>query len=114
MLLRKKNSIEAGDLKDLCTLFQPTYISDGRGGKSVAFSEVQEVWCKAVPLRNTRSLEEAQLIFNQALVFTIRYGVDIKEDWQIEFNGKTYIIHMIDDIDTRYQYLSIIAYTKRI
>jgi head-tail adaptor len=46
-------------------------------------------------------------------MFTIRTSqVNITADWQLEFNGRTYTIHTIDDIDNRYQYLLIVALSK--
>ncbi len=115
MKLVRKNSIEAGDLKYLCKLLQPISIPDGRGGSGVAFTEYAEVWCKAMPSNNNRVLEQAQITFNESVKFTIRVSeVPIKPNWKIEFNGKTYQIHTIYDIDTRYQYLSILAYTNNL
>ena len=115
MKLVRKNSIEAGDLKDRCTLLIPIAINDGRGGSATAFSTYAEVWCKAMPSTDSRTLEQAQVIFNEAIKFTIRVNeIPIKSNWKIIFNGKTYTIHAINDIDTRYQYLSILAYTSNL
>lgn len=111
-LNRKSNSINAGDLKDLCTLYEPFSIPDGRGGSRTSFLTYGQVWCKAIPKRSSRALQEAQVVFNEALEFTIRYGIPIKANWELEFNGRRYIIHSVDDIENRYQYYSVLAYTK--
>lgn len=113
MKLTKKNSINAGDLKDRLTLLIPSATNDGRGGKTVTYSDYATVWCKASPANNSRTLQEAQLVFNDSFRFTIRYSeVPVTANWKIRFNGKDYTIHTVDDIENRYQYLSILAYSK--
>jgi SPP1 family predicted phage head-tail adaptor len=109
----RSNMITAGLLKDTATLLQPIYTSDGRGGTTVAFVPFGVVWCSAIPSRDTRALEEAAIAYNQSINFTIRVqNVSLTNDWKIEFNGKTYDIHSISDIDNRYQYWEIFAYTN--
>jgi SPP1 family predicted phage head-tail adaptor len=114
-LNRRSGQITAGDLKDRLTLKSPTYTPDGQGGNTVTYSDYGVVWCMAKPATNTRALEQAQLIFNDAMRFTIRVSqVPITADWQIVFNDNTFIIHTIDDIEGRHQYLSILAYSKEL
>jgi len=112
-LNRRSGSISAGDLKDRCSLLQPTYTSNGRGGQDTTFATYATVWCKATPSSNSRELVEAQITYYDAFHFTIRKSeVPIKSDWHIDFNGRTYTIHTVDDIENRYQYLKILAYSK--
>lgn len=112
-LNRRPGTISAGDLKDRLTLLQPTYTADGQGGTTITHATYGIVWCKAKPANNLRSLQESQLVFNEAMMFTIRASqVNITADWQLEFNGRTYTIHTIDDVDNRYQYLLIVALSK--
>jgi SPP1 family predicted phage head-tail adaptor len=115
MKITKKNTITAGDLKDRLTLLIPTVVSNGRGGSTITYSDYATVWCKAQPYRNSRTLQEAQLIFNDSFNFIIRYSeVPITAAWMIRFNGADYTIHTIDDVENRYQYYSILAYTKKL
>lgn len=114
-LSRRKDTISAGDLKDRCELMQPTYISDGQGGRTTVFSSVGSVWCQANPASNSRALSEAQVTYWDAFRFCIRVSsLQIKGDWQIVFNERTYTIHYIQDIENRYQYLSILAYSHKL
>jgi SPP1 family predicted phage head-tail adaptor len=109
----RSNMITAGLLKDTATLLQPIYTSDGRGGTTVAFVPFGVVWCSAIPSKDSRALEEASIAYNQSINFTIRVqNVSLTNDWQIQFNGKIYDIHSISDIDNRYQYWEIFAYTN--
>lgn len=115
MKLTRPNEINAGSLKDRLTLRQPTSVADGRGGSTVTFTDYATVWCKASPANNSRTLEEAQVTFYDSFRFTIRVStVPINATWQIVFNGRTYTIHTVDDIENRYQYLSILAYSKQL
>jgi SPP1 family predicted phage head-tail adaptor len=114
-LNRRSGIITAGDLKDRATLLSPTYTVDGQGGNTITYAQYGVVWCMAKPATNSRTLQEAQLVFNEAMKFTIRYSeVAITADWRIEFNGRTFIIHTLDDIENRYQYLEILAYSKNL
>jgi SPP1 family predicted phage head-tail adaptor len=115
MKLIRKNSINAGDLKDRLTLLMPTVLPDGRGGSSTVYVSEFTVWCKATPHHNTRALDEAQVIYYDAFRFTIRTSeLNLNGTWKIRFNGREYTIHTIDDIENRYQYLEIIAYSKKL
>lgn len=114
-LARRISTISAGDLKDRCELMQPIYGNDGRGGHPVTFVSAGSVWCKASPASNNRQLSDAQIIFWDAFRFTIRVStLNVSGDWQIVFNGRTYTLHYIQDIDNRYQYLSILAYSPKL
>lgn len=113
MIRPKRNEITAGSLKDRCTLIPVTYASDGRGGQTPTDGTGIEVWCHANPTRDSRQLLEAQLTFLDALDITIRYqNIAIDPNWKIEFNGKTYTIHTIKNVYTRYQYWEILCYSK--
>ena len=114
-LNRRAGTISAGDLKDRLTLLQPTYTPDGQGGNTVSYSPYGVVWCRAGSPNNTRQLQEAQLTFYDAAEFIIRFSqVPLTPDWQIEFQGKTYTIFSVYDIEHRYQYYRIIAYSKEL
>ena len=115
MKLIRKNTISAGSLKDRLTLLMPTVTPDGRGGSSTVYSTEYAVWCKATPANNTRALDEAQVIYYDAFRFTVRTSeLNLNGTWKIRFNGREYTIHTIDDIENRYQYLSILAYSKKL
>lgn len=112
----KRNSrqsyINAGNLKDRLTLQQPTYTSDGRGGRITTWDNDISVWCEAMPNRGARTLEQASVKFEQSIKFIIRVqDIPVAQDWRILFNGKTYLIHSITDIEQRYEYWEIQAYS---
>ena len=114
-LSKRYDQIVAGDLKDRCKLLQPTSTSNGRGGSAVSYSEYAEVWVKAMPANNSRTLSEAQVTFFDAFKFTIRTSeIPVNANWQITFNNRTYTIHSVHDINNAYQYLEILAYSKKL
>ena len=113
MIRQRTNTIDAGTLKDRCSILEPTFISNGRGGYDASYAVNTTVWCNASPARDTRQLEEAAINFDQPMTFIIRVQeVALTNDWKIIFNGRTYTIHSIVDIDNRYQYWSIFAYSN--
>ena len=108
----RQNFINAGNLKDRLTLQQPTYTSDGRGGRTTTWGNDISVWCEAMPNRGSRELEQAAVKFEQPIKFIIRVqDIPLAQDWRIIFNGKTYLIHSVTDIEQRYEYWEIQAYS---
>jgi SPP1 family predicted phage head-tail adaptor len=108
----RQNSITASNLKDRLTLQQPTYSPDGQGGFPTSWSDYGEVWCQANPNSGSRELEQAAVKFGQPIRFIIRVqNIPLAQDWRIVYNGKTYLIHSVHDIEQRYQYWQITAYT---
>jgi SPP1 family predicted phage head-tail adaptor len=110
----RQNNINAGNLKDRLTLQQPLYAGDGRGGTIVLnYINSVDVWCQADPNSGSRELEQAAVKFDQPIRFIIRVqDIPLAQDWRIIYNGKTYLIHSVHDIEQRYQYWQITAYTE--
>jgi SPP1 family predicted phage head-tail adaptor len=108
----RQNHINAGNLKDVLTLQQPIYTSDGQGGAITTWGNDVTVWCEANPNSGARELEQAAVKFDQPIRFIIRVqNIPLAQDWRILYNGKTYLIHSVHDIEQRYQYWQITAYT---
>ena len=108
----RQNVIVAGNLKDRVTLQQPIYTSDGQGGTITTWGNDIEVWCEANPGSGARELEQAAVKFDQPIRFIIRVqDIPLAQDWRAVFNGKTYLIHSVHDIEQRYQYWQITAYS---
>ena len=108
----RQNHINAGNLIDTLLLQQPTYASDGQGGTTTTWSDYGTVWCQADPGAGSRELEQAAVKFDQPIRFIIRVqDIPLAQDWRAIFNGKTYLIHSIHDIEQRYQYWQITAYS---
>lgn len=115
-LYTTRPTITADDLKDQLTLQSPVYGDDGRGGKPIASWEtvIEDMWCQVKGANGNRSLQEAQLTFNEAKIFRVRYPDDfvITADMRVVFQGKNFTIHAQDDIDNKFRYVEILAYTK--
>lgn len=108
----RQNFINAGNLKDRLTLQQPIYSSNGRGGTETTWGNDISVWCEAMPNKGGRALEQAAVKFDQPIKFIIRVqDIPLAQDWRIIFNGKTYLIHSVTDIEQRYEYWEIQAYS---
>lgn len=116
MKLYKKNiTISADDLKDVCTLYEPSRAAGERGRTITTYTSRGAVNCQFTPNRGSRALQEAQLTYNEVATIRIRYNYDypgINADWQVEFNGKRYTVHSVEDMYNRHQYLELLAYTK--
>lgn len=115
-LKRRSDTLGSGDMRARITMLQPTYTADGRGGQTVTFAAYSTVWAKAEPKTESRRLQEAQVTYNDAYDFTIRFSeMPLTADWMIRYKGRDYTIHPgIHDIEDRHQYWSILAYTKKL
>lgn len=113
-LYRRLGEINAGFLKDRAQLMAPSYVTDNYGQTTITYTLQQEVWAGVKNASNSRQLQEAQVIFEDASYLYIRYGVQITADYQIIFEGKTYTIYSIQDIENRFQYYQILMYSKKL
>lgn len=115
MRMGRKNTIDAGDLREQVTLLQPIRVDDGRGGFTTTYTAYGNVWARVRPVRSSRTLADAQVQFGEAFEFVIRVSeVPITADWHINYFGRTFTIHGIDDIENRREYYNVLAYTQQI
>lgn len=110
---RRTGELTAASLKDRCTLKKPTLTSDGRGGYVTTYTS-QEVWCMAIPRANSRSTDQAQIIYDDIIDFYIRYGVPFDASYVVEFKGAEYVVQNVNDINNRYQYYKFEGVSKKL
>lgn len=110
MKLVRTNEICAETMRELFTVQTLTQTTDGEGGYTYAVSSSADYWGDISPLSQSRALMEMSLAFKKAVRIYTRYTTGITVDNKIVFDGETYTIHSVLDIDTKRQYLKIIAY----
>ena len=110
MKLVRQNEICAETMRELFTVQSYTRASDGEGGYTYTASTSADYWGDISPLSQSRALLELSLSFKKAVRIYTRYTDAITVNNKIIFDGEEYTIHSVLDIDTKKQYLKIIAY----
>ena len=96
-------------MRDLIGIKSPIYTVNDQSGTDVAYEDPDTVYARVTPLRNTRDLDAAGLAYNNPLEIYCRFVETTKDDL-IEYAGKNYTIHSIEDVNNIRQYLKIICY----
>jgi len=73
------------------------------------FATVATVWAKHIPVSGITQLDTKSI--NQAITdrFTIRYRTDIKADNWISYNGNSYRIRTVEDINGARRFLELLT-----
>ena len=102
--------INAGDYNKKISIYAVTEIEDNAGFKTKSKSIVLNAWAKVKTTRGFTLLKD-NTDFEQAHTnFTIRYPKkEITRDMLIDFNGKTYTIEYLNNIDEKNVELEIQA-----
>ncbi len=72
-----------------------TRTSDSQGGWTVAWATSTSEWAKAVPLSQSRALDQGGVKYRLAVEFTIRRGTTITSVNRIVWNSENYTIHSV-------------------
>lgn len=92
--------INAGKYRHKITIYSTTVVKDSAGFQSVTRTEVLTTYASVKTTRGF-TLIKSDTDFEKAYTnFTIRYPVTtINRDMQIDFNGKTYTIEYLNNVD---------------
>ncbi len=72
-----------------------TRTSDSQGGWTSVWSTSTSEWARAVPLSQSRTLDQGGIKYRMAVEFTIRRGTQITAANRIVWNSENYIIHSV-------------------
>ena len=105
--------INAGMLSQRITLQQRAAGQDVLGNASGAWSDVEQVWARARPLRSRELFAAGQTENVTDVEFTIRWRADVASTWRILWRG---VAHDITgepiDVDGQQQWLELLATTN--
>jgi len=114
ILRRSIYQIDAGEMRDIVTLCPPTIVSDGRGGETITFPTANQLTVYALvhPGGNARQLQEHNLTYDNIITVYLRYNAAFVENWQLIFNGDTYIVHKSSDVDSKRRFIQLLCFAK--
>lgn len=115
MRISRKNSmvLDMGKFRDLAVFIPPTDSADGRGGVTRSYNVYDgvEEYVYIEPLRDTRSLQQANLIYNDAYNLYVRSG-DYDPSWRVVLDGRNFTIHIAENVDFNNRFVKMVIWTK--
>ena len=105
-------TVDATTFRQIVGVYIPSYTSDGRGGETVSYSLLTQLYADVQSETDTRTLQELGFTVNDIYKVRTRF-VNITNAAKILWNGNYYTIHKTSDLGLRQRYLEIICYTKQ-
>lgn len=101
--------MQAGGLHERITIEHETEVPDGGGGWTIEWDELATGYARAIHQSGNERLEAAQLQYERAVEFLIRYRDDVTVQERVVWNGEIYAIHDVDTTGRRDGELRLIA-----
>ena len=114
ILRRGIRVIDIGEMRNIITLKPPTITVGERGNETLTFPEADWVQSYALvhPGGNERSLQEANLTYDNIITVYIRYNADLKSNWKLNYDGFDYTIHKSSNVDAKNRFIELLCYAK--
>ena len=111
---RYTQAITVGEMRNIITLKPPTITVGTRGNEVYTYPEANWISCYAFvrPGGNERSLQEANLTYDNIVSIYMRYRSDLKSNWLINYDGFDYTIHQSTNVDAVNRFIDLICYAK--
>jgi len=84
-----------GKRRDYITIEAATETSDSQGGSVQTWATSSSEWARAVPLSQSRTLDQGGIKYKLAVEFTIRRGTTVTPLNRIVWNSENYTIHSV-------------------
>ena len=107
---KKSNYVDANTMYSEIGLYVPTITADGQGGYTTTYALQEVVFGDFRPMDENRKLMDAQITYTRAAKLFIRYDVTITNNYKIEAEGETYVIHSLKDVENQFRYYEILMY----
>ena len=89
--------MRSGLLNERLTVMRPTTTKDVNGAETVVLEAVGSYWCHVLHNRHDRSDNDVdRVVYNPEIRFELRASVPIADNDVIDFDGKRYVIDMIE------------------
>ena len=99
----------AGELDQRVKIMRSSLVSDGMGGNTLTWSELNEVWCHVRPMSGREINDFDQLNAQASYLFVVRNGLDVTDSDALEWDGIMYNIRIRKQPKKRALYLEIEA-----
>lgn len=107
---KKANYVDANTMYSEIGLYVPTITADGQGGYTTTYALQETVFGDFRPMDESRKLMDLQITYTRAAKLFIRYDVTINNNYKIEAEGDTYVIHSLKDVENQFRFYEILMY----
>ena len=107
---KKSNYVDANTMYSEIGLYVPTITADGQGGYTTTYALQEVVFGDFRPMDENRTLMDAQITYTRAAKLFVRYDVTITNNYKIEAEGETYVIHSLKDVENQFRFYEILMY----
>lgn len=97
----------AGFLRERIRIEQESNVSDGQGGSTLSWTEVDTVWSRVSPVRGREVLQGQQVQDETMHRITIRYRTDITPKMRVVWRGRIMNIREVINPDEHKKYLQL-------
>lgn len=89
--------LKSGDMRNYCEVQAATRTSDGQGGFTSTWATIGSEWFKAVPLSQSRTLDQGGIKYKLAVEFTgrKRSAYVLTAAHRLVWNSENYTIHSV-------------------
>lgn len=84
-----------GKRRNYITIEVATRTSDSQGGWTTTWTTSSSEWSRAVPLSQSRTLDQGGVKYKLAVEFTIRRGTVVTPANRVVWNSENYTIHSV-------------------
>lgn len=102
------SGIIASDFNRRITLTSYNYSQSGSGGVSAVEAEIFDTWAKVEQKGGGVNSNQAQMMSDASYRITIRYRPQVTKNWNISYEGQTFIINSISFDNPAYKRFMII------
>ena len=114
ILRRSIQVIDIGEMRDIIILKPPTITVGERNNQVYSYPEADWINAYALvhPGGNERSLQEANLTYDNIVTIYIRWDENLQSDWKVSYDGFDYTIHKSSNIDAKKRFIQLLCYAK--
>jgi SPP1 family predicted phage head-tail adaptor len=114
ILRRSIQVIDIGEMRDIVILKAPTIMVGTRGNENLTYPESGWISAYALvkPGGNERSLQEANLTYDNIITVYIRWNSSLQSNWKVRYDGFDYTIHKSSNVDAKKRFIELLCYAK--
>ena len=90
-------------------IYRRVYTSNSFGGYSQTWTEIDEVWCRIMPLTGREAMQYQQIYPTANYRILMRYRPDVNGNMRLYYNKRYWNILSVTDIDNLHDELEILA-----
>lgn len=99
--------VATADFRHVVTIQQPTTTPDGQGGWAQAWATFITAWAHVMPAQGAEKTDGGGVRAEGTVVFRLRYRPGVSEQMRVSWEGNTYNITSVVDVEARHIFLDV-------